>query len=206
MGMLDSKAAIITGAGRGLGKACCEYFAREGASVLAVDYSGAEEATAAEVGSTVVPFHADLSHDDEVEAMVDAAVSTFGRVDVLLNVAGTLASRSSDYLSLDEYDIMTPVNLRAVLVCTRFVIRAMREKEMGGSIVNFTTAGALNVEKRAPVTYMAAKAAVHALTKAVAVEYGPFNIRCNALAPGFSFSYDSGAIIPVDGGWSARLA
>jgi NAD(P)-dependent dehydrogenase (short-subunit alcohol dehydrogenase family) len=245
--MLDGKSAIVTGAGRGLGKACAEFFAREGANVLAVDISGAEEDTAAEIDK-VVPFHADLSHDDEVQAMVDTAIETFGRVDALLNVAATLASRSADYLSLEEYDVMMPVNLRAVLVATRFVVEVMIEGGHGGSIVNFTTAGAFNVEKRAPITYMAAKAAVHALTKAVAVEYGPNGIRCNALAPGFSFSYDNdrisrevldematkaplgrvsepreqaqvaaflasdlssfvtGAIIPVDGGWSARLA
>jgi NAD(P)-dependent dehydrogenase (short-subunit alcohol dehydrogenase family) len=246
--MLDGKATVITGAGRGLGRACAEYFAEQGAKVLAVDFSGDEEQTAAEVGDAVVPFHADLTHDDEVQAMIDAAVRRFGRVDALLNVAATLGHRSDDYLSLEEYDVMTPVNLRAVLVATRVAVRAMLDGGHGGSIVNFTTAGAFNVEPRAPITYMAAKAAVHALTKAVAVEYGPDNVRCNALAPGFSFSYASGriprevldematkaplgrvsdpreqaqvaaflasdlssfvtgAIIPVDGGWSCRLA
>jgi NAD(P)-dependent dehydrogenase (short-subunit alcohol dehydrogenase family) len=247
MRMLEGKSAVITGAGRGLGKACAEYFASQGAKVLAVDFSGAEEQTAAEIGDAVVPFHVDLNHDDEIEAMIDAAVATFGGVDALLNVAGTLGSRTADYLSLEEYDIMTPVNLRAVLVCTRFAVKAMLKAGLGGSIVNFTTAGALNVEKRAPVTYMAAKAGVNAMTKAIAVEYGPHNIRCNALAPGFSFyddgrlprevldemaakaplgrvsdpreqaqvaaflasdlsSFVTGAIIPVDGGWSVRLA
>ena len=175
-------------------------------------------------------------------------VRELGRIDVLLNVAGTLASRSAEYLSVEEYDVMTPVNFRAVHVCSRAAVRAMLDEGHGGSIVNFTTAGAFNVEPRAPVVYMAAKAAVHALTKAVAVEYGPHGIRCNALAPGFSFSYDTGrvprevldemaakaplrrvaepreqaqvaaflasdlssfvtgAIIPVDGGWSCRMA
>jgi NAD(P)-dependent dehydrogenase (short-subunit alcohol dehydrogenase family) len=250
MGMLDGKSAVITGAGRGLGRACAEYFAAEGARVLAVDFSGAEKETAAAIGDAVVPFHADLTHDDEVEAMIETAVATFGGVDALLNNAATLARRSDDYLALDEYDVMMPVNLRAVLVCTRFAVEAMIDAGRGGSIVNFTTAGAFNVEQMAPINYMAAKAGVHAFTKAIAVEYGPYNIRCNALAPGFSFSYAeterrfppelldemaakaplgrvsepreqaqvaaflasdlssfvTGAIIPVDGGWSLRLA
>jgi NAD(P)-dependent dehydrogenase (short-subunit alcohol dehydrogenase family) len=196
MGMLDGKSAVITGAGRGLGRACAEFFAQEGARVLAVDFSGAEADTAAAIGDAVVPFHADLAHDDEVEAMIDAAVATFGRVDALLNVAATLGRRSADYLDLAEYDVMMPVNLRAVLVCTRFAVNAMIAAGMGGSIVNFTTAGALNVEAMAPISYMAAKAGVNALTKAIAAEYGPYNIRCNALAPGFAFNYAEGRIPP----------
>jgi NAD(P)-dependent dehydrogenase (short-subunit alcohol dehydrogenase family) len=245
MGLLDGKVAVITGAGRGIGKACAQVFAREGAKVLVADFSGAEADTADEIGTGAAkPFHADISRDDEVAAMVDAAVEAYGRLDAMLNVAGTLGHRSPDYVSLEEYDAMTSVNLRGVLVCTQHAVRAMLESG-GGSIVNFSSVAALNVEERSPLMYMAAKAGVHAITKAVAVEYGPQGIRANVIAPGFTLternqdvaardelsaksalgrggaprelaevaaflasdraSFVTGAVIPVDGGWSARL-
>lgn len=247
MGILEGKTAVITGAGRGLGKACAEVFVREGAHVLATDFSGAEEQTAAELGDAVVPFHADLRNDDEVKAIIDTAVERFGRIDALLNVAATLAGRSADYLSIKEYEPLTEVNLRAILVTTKYAVEAMLAGGGGGSIVNFSTVGSLNVESWAPINYVAAKAGLNALSKAVAVEYAPHGIRCNVLAPGFSVSYDreipaprleemaakapmgrlaepreqaevaaflasdrssfvTGTLIPVDGGWAARLA
>jgi NAD(P)-dependent dehydrogenase (short-subunit alcohol dehydrogenase family) len=245
--MLAGKVAVITGAGRGIGKACAKVFAREGARVLAVDISGAQEQTASEIGADVVPLHADVSHEDQVEAIFAAALGAFGKVDVVLNVAGTLAGRKPGEVTLEEYELMTAVNFRGVLLCCKHGIRAMLQNG-GGSIVNFTSVGALNVEDRAPVTYSAAKAGVHSITKAFAVQYAARGIRANVIAPGFAYteikdgmddearrdmsaksvfgrpgrpeeqanvaaflasdraSFVTGTIIPVDGGWSARLA
>lgn len=87
MGLLDGKVAVITGTGSGMGKASVRVFAREGAKVLAADISGAEEATAAGLGGDAVPVHCDLSKEDQVERLMDRAVSEFGRLDVVLNVA-----------------------------------------------------------------------------------------------------------------------
>jgi NAD(P)-dependent dehydrogenase (short-subunit alcohol dehydrogenase family) len=244
---LDGKVAVITGAGRGIGKACARVFAQQGAKVLAVDFSGAEESTAAEIGPDVVPFHADVSKEDEVEATFTAALQTFGKVDAVLNVAGTLAGRVPGEVTLEEYERMTAVNFRGVLLCCKHGIRAMLQNG-GGAIVNFTSVGALNCEDRAPVTYAAAKVGVHSITKAFAVQYAAQGIRANVIAPGFAYteimeamdpevlremsaksamgrpgrpeeqatvaaflasdraSFVTGTIIPVDGGWSARLA
>ena len=247
MGELDGKIAVITGAGSGIAKATARVFVREGARVLAVDFSGAQKRTADELGDAVVPFHADVSRDDQVEAMIAAAREHFGRVDAVLNIAGTQAARSQLEISLEEYEEMTAVNLRGVVLGMKYGIRAMLESG-GGAIVNVTSVGGLNAEERATPIYSAAKAAVHSLTKAAAIDYGAQGIRSNAIAPGFTLteamdgippdilaemdaksalkrhaepseiaevaaflcsdraSFVNGAILPVDGGWSARLA
>jgi NAD(P)-dependent dehydrogenase (short-subunit alcohol dehydrogenase family) len=245
-GLLDGKVAVITGAGQGLGKAMTQVFVREGARVLAVDISGAQDAVAAEIGADVVAFHADVSREDDIEAMFGHALDTFSRVDAVLNVAGTLLNLQPE-ITVEEYESMTAVNLLGVLLCCKHAVKAMT-RGGGGSIINVTSVGALNAEEIASIPYSAAKAAVHSLTKSFAIRYGPQHIRVNALASGFArtermqgvspdvlrymnekaalgraaeprehaevaaflasdrASFVTGTVIPVDGGWSAKLA
>jgi len=249
MGLLDGKVAVITGAGSGMAKASTKLFVAEGAKVVAADLSGAENDTAAEVGAGVLPVHCDVTSEDDVAALFEAAVAEFGRVDAVLNVAGIGLAAPIHKFSMEDYDKVMDVDLRGVFLGMKYGIPKLREAG-GGSIVNWSSVGGLNASSPMMPTsvYNAAKAAVVSLTKSASSEYGRRGIRVNCLCPGFieteimgasggahfpemyekaslgragrpeevaevaaflcsdRASFVSGAIIPVDGGWSARLA
>jgi NAD(P)-dependent dehydrogenase (short-subunit alcohol dehydrogenase family) len=191
MGELDGKIAVITGAGSGMGKASTRVFVRQGAKVLAADISGAEKDTASEVGDAVVPFHCDVTREDEVAAMIAAAVREFGRVDAVLNVAGIGANTPLDDVDMADYDRMMDVDLRGVIHGSKYGIRAMRETG-GGAIVNWSSLAGLNASLSSGV-YSAAKAGVIAVTKAAAAEFGHVGIRANAVCPGLILTEQMGA-------------
>jgi NAD(P)-dependent dehydrogenase (short-subunit alcohol dehydrogenase family) len=192
MGLLDGKVAVITGAGSGMAKASTKIFVREGARVVAADISGAEKDTAAEVGEAVLPVHCDVTKEDDVAAMIDAAVKRFGRVDAVLNVAGIGEGLPIADLTMDHYDKTMDVDLRGVLLGMKHGIRAMLATG-GGAIINWSSVGGLNGSTKGTSVYSAAKAGVIAATKTAAVEYGPQGIRANALCPGFILTEVMGA-------------
>lgn len=184
MGELAGKVAVVTGAGSGMGKATVQVFVREGAQVLAVDVSGAEKETAAELGDAVVPFGCDVTDEAQVEAAFAAAVDAFGKVDVACNVAGIADAQPLADITMEHYDRILDVNLRGVLLGTKHALRTMLPSG-GGVIVNWSSTGGLNGSRLPTTAYSASKAGVIAITKQAAVEYGTQGIRAVALCPGF---------------------
>jgi len=183
MGELDGKVAVITGAGSGMGRASAEVFAREGAKILAVDVTGRQDDTAADLGDGVVACQCDVSDESAVVAMFKTALDTFGRVDAVLNVAGIGGFGMLAELPLEEYDRVLNVNLKGVMLGTKHGINAMIPTG-GGSIVNWASIGGLGASPGTSA-YSASKAGVISFTKSAAVEYGMQGVRANAVCPGF---------------------
>jgi NAD(P)-dependent dehydrogenase (short-subunit alcohol dehydrogenase family) len=184
VGELEGKVAVITGAGSGMGRSAAAVFVREGARVLAVDISGQEEETAAELGDAVVAQRCDMTDEAQVEAAFARALEVFGRVDAVCNSAGIAGAGALADVTMEEYDRMLDVDLRGVLLGTKHGIRSMVGTG-GGAIVNWSSIGGLNASRMPTSLYSAAKAGVIALTKAAAVEYGEQGVRANTICPGF---------------------
>ena len=183
MGQLQGKVAIVTGAAGGFGEGIARLFVKEGARVLLADLDGAKaEKVAAELGSNAKAFRCDVSKNDDVRATVKACVDAFGPPDIVVNNAGT-THRNQPMLNVDEatFDRVFNVNVKSIYYMAHAVIPIMRERK-GGSIINVgSTAG---IRPRPGLTwYNASKGAVNLLSKSMAAELGPDNIRVNAICP-----------------------
>lgn len=180
---LKDRIAIVTGAGSGFGEGIARRYAAEGAKVVVADLRGdAAERVAGEIGAAAVAVTGDVSKRDDVFAIVDKARSAFGTPDIVVNNAG-MTHRNMPMLEVDEatFDKLYAVNVKSIYLMSLAVVPAMREKG-GGVILNVgSTAG---IRPRPGLTwYNGSKAAVNLLSKSMAVELAPDNIRVNCLAP-----------------------
>ena len=186
---LKGRAALITGAGSGIGRETALLFAVEGAAVIVVDIedqAGADTVAAIErAGGPAVYAHADVSRADDCLRMVAEAERAFGRLDVLFNNAGIMHSQDDDAVSTDEavWDLTMNVNAKGVFLGCKYGIPALR-RAGGGSIINTASFVALLGAATPQIAYTASKGAVLALTRELAVVHARENIRINALCPG----------------------
>jgi len=184
---LSGKVAVVTGAGRGIGRGIALGFADVGANVVLAARTASDiEAVAAEVrdkGGRALAVPADARNPEQVAALVDRAVGEFGGIDVLVNNAGGSFGAPFLDLSHNAWDSVIRENLDSVFLCTRAVVDRMIERG-GGSIINVASlAGQVPYPNWSH--YGAAKAAVLNLTQTLAVELGPHNIRVNAILPAY---------------------
>lgn len=181
-GKLQHKTALITGAGRGIGRAIAECFAREGACVAIADMDpDAARATAAAIGA--LGLEMDVSSKASVCAGTRRVLNEFGSIDILVNNAGYLVYTTFESCSEADWDRMVDVNMKGPFLCAQAVIPAMKARRQG-VIVNMTSLAAKTGGLAAGPPYAAAKAGVLTLTIGLARALAPFGIRVNAIAPG----------------------
>ncbi len=186
-GKLNGKTAIVTGGARGIGGEIAMAFAAEGADVVIADLLDADAAapvlaSIAESGQRSLLVRTDVSDEQQVRALVDAALTEFGQVDILVNDAGTVSQCAFAELEVAEWDRVLGVNLRGVFLCTRFVLPGMLERKRGKIINIASQLGQIGGIEM--VHYSASKAGVIGLTKALAREVSTQGVHVNAIAPG----------------------
>ena len=197
---LTGKLALVTGAGRGIGRATALRLGAAGATVV-VNYNSSEEAAQEVVGAieaaggTARAVKANVSNNDEVEPMIEALGKEFGAVHILVNNAGITRDNLMMRMSLDEWDSVINTNLRSAYYCSRAVLRAMLRNRWGRIISLSSVSGLTGNAGQA--NYAAAKAGLLGLTRSLAREVGSRGITVNAVAPGF-IETDMTAALPPE--------
>lgn len=183
---LDGRTAFVTGASRGIGRAIALTLAEAGADIVAVARSvDSLDALASEIralGRRCLPLPADLTRPDVWEPVVDRAWTDFGPIDVLVNCAGRIIRQDPPHVTVDDFDAVFDLNVRA----TFFITQALGQRMVttgSGSVITIASLAA-EVVTRAPITYQASKAALVQMTRVLAVRWGP-SVRVNAVGPGY---------------------
>jgi 3-oxoacyl-[acyl-carrier protein] reductase len=183
---LEGKIALVTGAARGIGQSIADTLGRNGATVVYSDLDTAAAQVAASAAGSDAAYALDVGNPDNVAATVAQVLKRFGRIDILINNAGigVAASerKSVDQFSLEAWDALLKIDLTGVFLMSREVSRAMMTQK-AGRIVNIASVLGL-VPARLQSSYIAAKAGVVNLTKAMALELAPHGVLVNAVAPG----------------------
>jgi 3-oxoacyl-[acyl-carrier protein] reductase len=186
--MLNGKTAIVTGAGRGIGKAIALKLANEGANVV-INYRSSMEAAMdlvkeiESIGSKAIAVKADISKFDEAQNLILKAKEVFGTIDILVNNAGITKDGVLMRMSEDDFGSVIDTNLKGVFNCIRHAVPLMM-KQRSGKIINITSVVGL-MGNAGQANYSAAKAGIIGLTKSTAKEIGSRGVTVNAIAPGF---------------------
>lgn len=186
-GRLTDKIAIVTGAGRGMGRAIALRFAAEGAHVVTADVNAttAQDTAAAveALGRRSLPLHVDLGETPDIERMVQQAIAMFGRIDILVNNAGVTKALDLFEITPADWDWMHRINARGVFFCLQTVAQQMVQQQ-SGKIINIASVAGKGYRYTSNIAYAASKGAVVVMTQVAAMSLAQYNINVNAICPG----------------------
>jgi 3-oxoacyl-[acyl-carrier protein] reductase len=205
MGLLEGRAAVVTGAAQGIGLAIARRLADEGARIVIGDIDSAAAASAAaSLGGPgrALGVRCDVTSPDEVEALIQRCADGFGSLDVMVNNAGITRDATMRKMTVDEFDAVVAVHLRGAWLGTRAASLVMREQKRG-AIVNISSISG-KVGMVGQTNYSAAKAGIVGLTKAAAKELAHLGVRVNAVQPGLIATAMTEALRPDV--WESKLA
>lgn len=198
---LKGKVALVTGAGQGIGRAIAKTFAGEAASVVIADIDESNgEAVAREIrdsGDAALYVKTDLRQETDIEKMVTLTSESFGRLDIVVNNARPKLSPLPFAESLEEWDLAMDVFLKAPALIAKYALPYLTNSG-GGNIINIASVNAFFIAPHQPVSYHVAKAGLVQLTRYLAVELGPHNIRVNSICPGLVDIQDRGQPLTAD--------
>jgi len=186
---LRNQVGIVTGGGQGLGKAFCKAFAEAGADVIIAELNPESGSIAAEevkaLGRRSLFVQTDVRNKESINKMFQKTVSEFGRIDFLMNNAGIAEVQEAEYASEEDWSNVFNVNLNGLFYCCQAAFFQMKQQG-GGSIINIASMSGLIVNRPLHhASYNTSKAAVIHLTKSLAAEWAPYNIRVNSISPGY---------------------
>lgn len=188
MDRLKDKIAVVTGGAQGIGKAIAETLAQHGAHVVVADIKlekaeATAQAIAASTGRRAIAVQGNVADSESAKAMIDRAIEEFGRIDILINNAGTTRDNLIMRISEADWDLVLSINLKGAFNCSKAAVRPMM-KQRSGRIVNISSVSGL-AGQAGQTNYSSSKAGLIGFTKALAKEVGSRGITVNAVAPGF---------------------
>lgn len=188
MGRLEKKVAVVTGGGRGIGRAVCLAFAKEGADVV-VNYASKDQPAQEvvelikQMGRRAVLVKGNVANKEDVEKIVKTAIDNFGRIDILVNNAGATRPNMLYKMTEEQWDEVIDIHLKGPFLCIKEASKYMMEQR-SGKIINVTSAAGISGTK-GQINYSSAKGGIIALTKSAARELSPYGITVNVVSPGY---------------------